>query len=156
MKGYKMVYLIVLATLFFDQITKFWAEKSLILHNFLEITPFLNLFLTYNKGVSFSFLSSDTTYGPFLLSALSVVICIGLIYWLYKENNKRIQYGLALVIGGAIGNVIDRIRIGSVVDFIDFHYQTFHWPAFNIADTAICLGAFLIFLQSFKKKKDEK
>ncbi len=151
-----MVYLIILTTLLVDQLTKIWAENSLDLHHFVEITSFFNLFLTYNKGVSFSFLSSDTTYGPFLLSALSIAICIGLIVWLYKEKNKCIQYGLAFVLGGAIGNVIDRIRIGSVVDFIDFHYQTYHWPAFNIADTAICFGAFLIFLQLFTQKKEEK
>lgn len=142
-----MIYLIAVLTIIADQTTKLFAEKYLLFQHFIEITPFFNLFLTYNKGVSFSFLSTNTTYGPYLLSGLSLLICIGLILWLYREKNKIIQTGIALILGGAIGNITDRIRLGAVIDFLDFHYNIHHWPAFNVADMAICFGAFLIFLQ---------
>ncbi len=142
-----MVYLVTALTILIDQITKLCAEKYLLFQNFVEITPFFNLFLTHNKGVSFSFLANNASYGPYLLSALSLLICAGLVIWMRKEKNKIIQTGVALILGGAIGNVIDRIRLGAVIDFLDFHYNIHHWPAFNVADIAICSGAFLIFLQ---------
>ncbi len=151
-----MVYAITFLTILIDQLTKIWANNSLPYQHFVEITPFFNLYLVYNKGVSFSFFSSNTAYGPWLLSLMAVAICIGLIIWIVKEKNQMIRLGLSLVLGGAIGNVIDRIRLGGVIDFLDFHYEVYHWPAFNIADTAICLGAFLIFIQLFTQKKDTK
>ncbi len=151
-----MIYAVAVLTVLVDQLTKIWANGSLPVKQFVEILPFFNLYLTYNKGVSFSFFASNTVYGPWLLSGLAVLICIGLTFWMVKEKNKVIRLGLAFVLGGAVGNVIDRIRLGAVIDFLDFHYDVYHWPAFNIADTAICFGAFLIFLQLFKQKKDVK
>lgn len=151
-----MVYFIVLLTLVIDQFTKLLAVTLLPVHHFVSIFPFFNLFLTYNKGVSFSLFANDKTHTPLLLSLFSILICIGVVYWLYKERNKSIQIGLALILGGAIGNIIDRIRLGSVIDFLDFHYYTHHWPAFNIADTAICIGAFIIFIKLIFTKEEGK
>ena len=150
-----MIYLIALLTIALDQLSKFCAEEYLVFHRAVEVMPFFNLFLTYNKGVSFSFFSMNEAYGPWVLSGLSLIICCGLIVWLRKEKNKVNQIGIALILGGALGNVLDRIRIGAVVDFLDFYYGAYHWPAFNVADTAICFGAFLIFLQLILTK-DEK
>ncbi len=151
-----MIYAITVLTLLIDQITKILANNYLPFQEFVEITPFFNLFLVYNKGVSFSFFASNTTYGPWLLSFMAIIICVGLIIWIMREKNQTIRLGLAFVLGGAIGNVIDRIRLGAVIDFLDFHYNVYHWPAFNVADMAICFGAFLIFLQLFTQKKDVK
>lgn len=151
-----MIYLITLITLFLDQLSKVWAYETLPEHQFVPVCPFFNLFLTYNKGVSFSAFTTDKAYGPFVLSGVSCLICMFLIWWLYKEKNKVIRIALAMVLGGAIGNVIDRIRLGAVIDFLDVYYNTYHWPAFNVADSAICCGAFLIFTQLFFQKKDIK
>ena len=140
----------------FDQITKFLALKNLYLHIPIEITSFFNLFLTYNKGVSFSLFSSESSYTPYLLSLMSLVICVGICYWLLTETIPLVKIGLSFVLGGAIGNVIDRLFLGYVIDFLDFHYKTAHWPAFNIADSFICLGAFIIFIQIFFKKEEEQ
>lgn len=155
-KGQPMVYFIALLVLFLDQLTKLLAVSMLPVHYFVPVFPFFNLFLTYNKGVSFSLFASDASHTPILLSIFSIIICIGVCYWMYKEKNKTVQIGLSLILGGAIGNIIDRIRLGSVIDFLDFHYVTYHWPAFNIADTAICIGAFLIFINLMFKKEEEK
>ncbi len=149
-----MVYAIAILVIIIDQITKIWADNSLVFQHFVEITSFFNLYLVYNKGISFSFFSGNTAYGPWLLSLMAVIICIGLIIWIAREKNQMVRIGLSFVLGGAIGNIIDRIRLGAVIDFLDFHYDVYHWPAFNIADAAICFGAFLIFLQLFIQKKD--
>lgn len=139
-----------------DQITKFWAVKNLYLHFPIEITSFFNFFLTYNKGVSFSLFSSNAAHTPYLLSLMGILICIGIFYWLHKEENSFVKLGLSFVLGGAVGNIIDRLFLGHVIDFLDFHYQGTHWPAFNIADSFICLGAFIIFIQIFFKKEEEQ
>ena len=149
-----MIYLITLVTILLDQLSKLWAYETLPEHQFVPVFPFFNLFLTYNKGVSFSAFTTDKAYGPFVLSCVSCLICAFLIWWLRKEKNKVIRIALAMVLGGAIGNVIDRIRLGAVIDFLDFYYNTYHWPAFNVADSAICCGAFLIFTQLFFQKKE--
>lgn len=151
-----MIYFITLLTLLADQLSKLAALFYLPEHTFVPVTSFFNFFLTYNKGVSFSFLTTDSAYGPWLLSALSALICAVLIYWLYREKDKKVQYSLALILGGALGNVIDRLQLGGVVDFLDFHIAARHWPAFNVADTAICCGAFLLFIQLFFDKKEGK
>ncbi len=151
-----MIYLICALTIILDQLTKYIAVLNLSEHQFVPVMPFFNLFLTHNKGVSFSFLSLDNAYGPYLLSLLSLVICGGIIYWITRESDKFMKACLALVLGGALGNVIDRVRIGSVIDFLDFYYHSYHWPAFNIADTAICCGAGLLFLNLFLQKKEKK
>lgn len=139
-----------------DQLTKFLALKNLHLHLPLEITSFFNFFLTYNKGVSFSLFSNDGAYTPILLSLMGITICSGVCYWLYKETNQLVKIGLSFILGGALGNIIDRLFLGYVVDFLDFHYNQVHWPAFNIADSFICLGAFIIFMQIFFKKEEEQ
>lgn len=151
-----MIYLAIGLTILIDQLTKFWVLSALPEHQFVPVMPFFNLFLTYNKGVSFSFLSTDSIYGPWVLSLLSLLICGGIVYWIVHEKSFFIRLCLAFILGGAIGNVIDRVRFGKVVDFLDFYYKSYHWPAFNAADTAVCCGAFFLFMHLFLQPKEKK
>jgi signal peptidase II len=125
------------------------ASKVLVLDYFadgevLRLTPFFNLVLVWNRGVSFGMLDGAGTSTPWLLSGLALAVVIALVFWLRTVEHHLIALGLGLVIGGALGNVIDRIRFGAVVDFLDFHAFGYHWPAFNIADSAICVGAIVL------------
>jgi len=122
-----------------DQATKVmvlaWLEQP------VAVTPFLNLVLVWNRGVSFGMLSSLGAGVSWVLSGLALAVVVGLLIWLKRSTHPLTASGLGLVIGGALGNVIDRIRFGAVVDFVDVHVAGWHWPAFNVADAAICIGA---------------
>ena len=146
-----MVYLWSVFVILFDQLSKIIVLDKCVEHENIEVFPLFNLFLTFNKGVSFSLFASDSPYTPILLSLFALGVSGLLIYWIRKEKNKTARIGLALILGGAIGNVIDRIRFGAVVDFLDFYLGEYHWPAFNIADSAICIGVAILLLSSFKK-----
>lgn len=151
-----MLPMIAILSLLLDQWTKFLAMTHLPLHKEIAVCPFFNLFLTYNKGVSFSIFSSNHPMTPVFLSLMGLAICIFVLYWLIKESDFYIKFALSLILGGAIGNIIDRIRFGYVIDFLDVYYKTHHWPAFNGADSFICLGAFIIFMRIFFKKEEER
>ena len=126
-----------------DQITKAMILQKIETGD-IEVTPFFNLVLTWNRGISFGMLNHDLA-GPLALSALSVVIAAAFAVWLWRADCKGLAVALGAVIGGALGNVIDRARFGAVVDFLDFHLGAWHWPAFNVADSAICVGiAFVV------------
>ena len=123
------------------------------LGNYIRVTSFFNLVQVYNKGVSFG-MFNDLSYGIIILSLLSFSITIILFIWLARVNQKHLGIALGLVIGGAYGNLIDRIINGAVADFLDFHIMQYHWPAFNLADSAITVGAMiLIFDELFLQKK---
>ena len=108
----------------------------------MEVTSFFNLALVWNYGVSFGMFA--VLRQPLMLSGLSVAIICILLIWLTKNLSKLIAVALGLVIGGAIGNIVDRLRFGAVTDFLDFHIGTYHWPAFNIADSCIFIGVVLL------------
>ena len=148
-----MIYWITLLTIALDQITKALVQREIAYHDVMPIIPTVNLVHVMNKGVSFSFLASDSPLMPWILAGVAIMVCVGIGMWLWKEKNSRARGGLALILGGAIGNVIDRVRFGAVVDFLDFYVGDWHWPAFNVADSAICLGVALVLLQSFRKKE---
>lgn len=149
------LFILVISTIIIDQTTKWIAVTNLTLHHPINVCPFFNLFLTYNKGVSFSLFSNSNPLTPFYLSLMGLILCSCIIYWIIKEKDFLIQMGLSYILGGAIGNIIDRIRLGYVVDFLDIYYKNNHWPAFNGADSFICLGAFIIFIRIFFKKEEE-
>ena len=136
------------------------AVKWLVLNYFftradpVEITPFFNLVLAWNRGISFSLFHSEEAYAPFVLSALAVAISLGLAFWLRRVGQRWAATGIGLVIGGAIGNVIDRLRFGAVVDFLDFHWGVYHWPAFNLADSAITIGVVLLLIDGLFHRVD--
>ena len=136
-----------------DQLSK-WVIVSLVMTPpiQIELTSFFNLVLTYNRGVSFGMFSNGTDTGKWLLIGVALVILSFLFRWLFQSNRLFIVIALGLIIGGAIGNVIDRVLVGAVVDFLDFHAFGYHWPAFNVADTAIFIGAIgLVFESIFSK-----
>ena len=108
------------------------------------VTDFFNLVTAWNTGVSFSMFNNLGDYGIYVLSGFSLLVICFLMYWMSKEKSKVMQMALGFIIGGALGNVIDRVRIGAVFDFLDMHIGVHHWPAFNVADSFICIGAVLL------------
>ncbi len=151
----------------FDQLTKKIAEIELVPHQPVAIFPSLNFTLMYNKGAAFSFLSDAGGWQRILFVALSTVISIFLFFWLKQitndekqKHNKLIQMAIAFILGGAIGNLIDRANTGAVVDFIQVYFSNAYFPAFNIADAAITIGAGLLILdmllESRRQNRNEK
>lgn len=139
------------------------ATKACILYDLMnppttiKVLPFLDIVLTWNKGVGFGLLQADTIIGKAGLIGLALAISIALGVWLYRTTDKLLLIGLSLIIGGAIGNIIDRLRFGAVVDFIYVHVYIlgYHFPAFNMADSAITVGVCLLLLESYVRKKSE-
>lgn len=132
------------AVIVLDQVTKFWVVQSLPYgYNGTEVTAFFNLVHVYNYGAAFSFLASQAGWQRWFFVCLAVVICGLILFWLGRlpRTEKWESSAYALVLGGALGNVIDRAFLGYVVDFLDFHLAGKHWPAFNVADMGICIGA---------------
>lgn len=139
-----------------DQLTKAWVLSSLPEYEPIPVIDgFWNWYRTYNKGAAFSFLSDAGGWQHFFFSGLAIVISLLLTFWLSRTPRREWQSAVpfALVIGGALGNVIDRFRLGHVVDFIQWHYGDFFWPSFNIADSAIVLGAVLMVVFSLFGEK---
>jgi signal peptidase II len=133
-----------------DQATKEWALATVFRDRVVvEVTPFFNLVAVWNRGVSFGLLASDDPMAPYYISGFAVAVVVGLLVWLARAPGPLLRISLGLVIGGAIGNVIDRLRHSAVVDFIDWHAFGYHWPAFNIADSAISVGIVLLVIDSF-------
>ena len=150
---------IAFAVIVLDQLSKYWIlEHVLETYRSIEIAPFFNIVNAWNTGVSFSMFSDSGATGVIVLSAIALLVVAGLLWWLKKEQSRMLQVALGLIIGEAIGNVIDRIRIGAVFDFLDFHLFGHHWPAFNLADSAICVGAIIILIDGlfFNKKGVDK
>ena len=128
-----------------DQALKNWLLTGPLLEpQVFEITSFFNVVSAWNKGVSFSMFWTSAEYGRWVLSAVAIVISLGLVIWLTRVSHKLPAIAIGLVIGGALGNVIDRLRFGAVFDFLDFYIGQYHWPAFNLADSCITLGVFLL------------
>ena len=129
-----------------DQLSK-WMILEIVMQppRIIPVTPFFNLVLVWNRGVSFGFLGQQSSeWLPWLLTALALAIVVALVWWLRRVTNGLMVLAISLVVGGALGNVVDRLRFGAVVDFLDFHAAGVHWPAFNAADSAITVGAVLI------------
>lgn len=145
-----------------DQLSKFIAERTLPLFTPVEILPFLNLTLVYNPGAAFSLLSDAGGWQRWFFIILAMVVSVFIITWLktLKEGEYPTAIGLSLLLGGAIGNLIDRLLHGKVIDFIDFHIAGYHWPTFNVADSAITLGALVLIFCSisaiYQEHKEKK
>lgn len=123
--------------------------------NRIEVLPFFNLLYVHNYGAAFSFLSDQSGWQRWLFTAIAFVVSGLLIHWMrklpYTERWNNVAY--SMIIGGALGNVFDRVMHGFVIDYLDFYWGTYHWPAFNLADMAICLGAAMIVLDGFRRKE---
>ena len=138
--------------LLLDQLSKWSALSNLKLGITEEVLPFMNWLLLLNPGAAFSFLAQSSGWQRWFFTILGLAASL-YILWLLRKNqsDKILSWALSLILGGALGNVLDRIMFGAVVDFIDLHYGNWHWPAFNIADSAICMGAALIVFSELRK-----
>lgn len=140
-----------------DQFTKQWAEHVFDYGDVRPVTSFFNLVLTYNKGAAFSFLANASGWQSTFLMVVAVAASIFIVWLLARHSHQRLfSLALALILGGAIGNLIDRAVYGHVVDFLDFHWRGWHWPAFNLADSAIVGGAALLIADELVRMRRAK
>lgn len=138
-----------------DQWSKHWIVQHLHIAKPLRLAPFFNLVLSYNPGAAFGFLHQAGGWQTVFLSTISIVVALAILIWLLRLSypNAWTASALSLVMGGAIGNLIDRLRFGLVVDFFDFHLGGWHYATFNVADSAIVAGVLLLLLQTFFQKQ---
>jgi len=150
-KTTKLFYSIIIGTFLSDRLSKYFLIKNFSYKILYPVIPGLNIFFTKNHGAAFGFLSSYGGWQRWLLITSSVSICALLFWWLKKNRVSLLEYyAFALIIGGALGNLYDRIFYGYVIDFIDFYIANMHWYTFNLADSAVCLGALAIFFGQAK------
>lgn len=158
MNKYKIFALTTGICLFLDQLSKISIDTAYRLHESTQVIKnFFNITYVRNPGAAFGILSDSAIRVPFFIS-VSLLASIGILWYLRKINPKdRWQHlALGLIFSGAVGNLIDRIRLGEVIDFLDFHWYQYHWPAFNVADSAICVGVAILFLCSWREERDKK
>jgi signal peptidase II len=137
-----------------DQLSKWLALDTLTLGRPIEVTGFFNLSLAFNRGAAFSFLAGADGWQAALFALLAVVAAGVISVLIWRHPAKRLFCsGLTLILGGALGNLVDRLRLGQVVDFLDFHALGSHWPTFNIADSAITVGAALLIIDGFREQR---
>jgi len=153
-RSYRLFFLISPAVILLDQITKWAVLKTIPLYgSYPVIEGFLHLVHVRNRGIAFGIMNrpGGSQITIYLLTLVTLVAIFLLFLWFSRlgAEERKTTFGLALVIGGALGNLIDRIRMGEVVDFLDVHVGTFHWPAFNVADSAISVGVFWLALTIF-------
>lgn len=141
-------YVLSIAVIILDQVSKYWVAVSLTPYKPVSVLPMFNLTLAFNTGAAFSFLSGTGDWHRWFFAGFSLFISIILIVWLWRTPKEdRLQSaGISLILGGAIGNLFDRAFQGYVIDFIDLYYEHHHFATFNIADSAICIGAALLLL----------
>ncbi|MCP4431663.1 MAG: lipoprotein signal peptidase [Gammaproteobacteria bacterium] len=134
-----------------DQITKLIAESQLPLHQTVNVIPYFDWYLTYNSGAAFSFLADAGGWQRWFFTIASVVISVVILIWIKKleKHDNLTAISLCMILGGAIGNLIDRIYLGHVIDYIQVWLGSYPWPAFNIADAAISVGAAVLIISSF-------
>ena len=142
-----------------DQISKVYISRHFLEFEFIRILPVLDITCMHNVGAAFSFLASASGWQRWVFIGLALMVSVGIIIWLLKlprGSHALLTAGLALVLGGALGNVIDRIRLGYVIDFIHFHWDRAYFPAFNVADSAITVGAACLLLDALFEAKRKK
>ena len=153
----KWIWLAVVVVIL-DQLSKYVASASLEMHQPIAVMPMFNWTLMHNPGAAFSFLANESGWQRWFFSVIAVVVSVVIVLWIKRleQHEKWQAIALALILGGALGNVIDRIWLGYVVDFIQVYYQQWYWPAFNIADSAISIGVVMIIIDSVREYRDEK
>jgi signal peptidase II len=140
-----------------DQLTKLAIERTFDYGDVEPVTSFFNLVLTYNKGAAFSFLASASGWQKHFLTVVGIGASLFILYLLARHGGQKLfSLALAMILGGAIGNVIDRLAHGHVIDFLDFHVGGWHWPAFNVADSAIVGGAILLVVDELLRVRRAK
>jgi len=153
----KWIWLSVIV-LVLDLVTKAYASDQLTLHQPVPMFPGFNFTLMHNTGAAFSFLSEASGWQRWFFSIIAIGVSAGIVVWLKRLATNQVwtAVALALILGGALGNVWDRLTLGYVVDFIQVYYDRWYWPAFNIADSAISVGAVILIIDSFRTARDEK
>lgn len=141
-----------------DQLTKLWASSTLSYNVPVQVMPSFNFTLMYNTGAAFSFLSEAGGWQRWFFAVVAVLISTVLLAWLkrLKPEQRWLAVGITLVLGGALGNVWDRLYLGHVIDFIDIYYKQWHWPAFNVADSAIFVGALMLIIDGLRGDKPKE
>lgn len=147
-----------LALIIIDQVTKQWVIRVFDLYESISIMPYLNFTYVQNFGAAFSFLSDQGGWQRWLFTLLAFAVSVILLIWLRRNpvNMWRQNLAFSLILAGAVGNVIDRLVYGYVIDFIDVYIDNWHWPAFNVADMAITIGAVLMLLEAFFEQRQEQ
>jgi len=143
-----------------DQLTKFWILANFQEYQVVEVWPVFNLTLVYNTGAAFSFLADAGGWQRYLFAGLALVVSLILFFWLkgMQAQERLTAWAVALVLGGAVGNLIDRLVYGKVVDFLQWHWEHHYFPTFNLADSAITLGVILLLIDTFlpdRKSQDK-
>ncbi|PHR51834.1 signal peptidase II [Cycloclasticus sp.] len=135
-----------------DQVSKLWVVASFSLYESIDVMPFVNLTYVHNKGAAFSFLSTAGGWQRWFFVAIASIATLILVIWLsrLKPKEKWMAVSLSLILGGAIGNLYDRVAYGYVIDFIDVYYNSYHWPVFNIADSAISIGVVMMLIDMIR------
>ena len=140
-----------------DQFSKYYILHYFLgLNSYITFGDYFNVVRAWNTGVSFSMFNDYGNIGAYALSGIAIAVVLALLNWLRTEKSRLVQVALGMIMGGAIGNVIDRLRFGAVFDFLDFHIGDSHWPAFNVADSFICIGAGLVILSAIVVKVSKK
>ena len=149
--GFRFLWIALIA-LILDQWTKTAVVANMELYQSIQVTGFFNLTYVHNYGAAFSFLHQAGGWQRWLFTGIALIVSGLILWWLRQTNREQIMLPCAFsfILGGALGNVYDRIVHGYVIDFLDFYYQQWHWPAFNIADSAIFIGASLLIIDMFK------
>lgn len=157
MRDWRMWLLPSMVVIVLDQLSKHWIVQTFSFAESRPVTDFFNLALAHNTGAAFSFLAEAGGWQRLFFIMVAVVASAVMLYLLRKHGREVLfSMALSLVLGGALGNLIDRIRWGYVVDFLDFYYGSYHWPAFNVADMAITGGVILLVWDSFRKPEARK
>lgn len=153
----KWIWLAVVVVIL-DQLTKYIASASLEMFQPVAVMPMFNWTLMHNAGAAFSFLADAGGWQRWFFAVIAVVVSAVIVLWIKRlaQHEKWQAIALALILGGAIGNVIDRIWLGYVVDFIQVYYQQWYWPAFNVADSAISIGVAMIIIESIREYRAER
>jgi len=155
---YLILSLVTAVVIFLDQATKLFIDRTMEIHSSLTVVNnFFNITYIRNKGAAFGFLADTSFRLPFFIgiSIIAVVVIIGILRNIRSEQ-KLTVVALSLILSGALGNLIDRVRLGEVIDFIDCHWYQHHWPAFNVADSAICVGVFILATDMFLEERRRK
>jgi len=139
-----------------DQSTKWWVLNYVLMESntTLSFTPFLSIVRVWNRGISFGILGGEEALSPLLLALLAFSVSFILMIWLSRTGRPWVCWGIGLIIGGALGNGVDRLRHGAVFDFLDFHVLGTHWPAFNLADMAITVGVGMILIDALMERQE--
>jgi len=149
---------ITVVFLILDQVTKQWVAHSFSLYESVKITSFFNFTYVHNLGAAFSFLADQGGWQRWFFTAIAAIASVIFTVWLARTPKEQpmLAIALAFMLSGALGNLIDRVLFGYVIDFLDFHWQGNHWPAFNVADSVIFIGAALMIIDSFKRDSQAK